>query len=118
MEQTFPCTVCGAPNEAEAGAVRMACAYCGSNLTIPKNLRTKAKPATITPPKAKPAIHLEAEAPDLIRKAQPIAIKAWNLYAAWTWMRWLLPTCLTLFVIGIILCVALGALPFVFGLFR
>ena len=64
------------------------------------------------------ARNLEAEAPDLIRKAQPIAIKAWNLYAAWTWIRWLLPTCLTIFVIGIILCVALGALPIVFRLFR
>lgn len=115
----FNCSACGAPNDPEAGAIRMACVYCGVNLTIPENLRTKAVPKVEkTPPKPKPVISPEIDAPDLLRKAEPIAIKAWNLYAAWTWIRWMLPTCLTLFVVGIILCVALGALPLVFGWFR
>lgn len=119
MTETFPCVACGAPNEPESGAARMACTYCGTNLTIPERLRTKAMPRVEkTSSKTKPVISLEKEAPDLLRKAQPVAIRAWNMYAYWTWIRWLLPTCLTLVVVGFILCAALGALPFVFGLFR
>ncbi len=115
----FNCIACGAPNDPEAGSSRMACSYCGANLTIPEHLRTKAMPKVEkTSPKPKPVFNPEIDAPDLLRKAEPIAIKAWNLYAGWTWLRWLLPTCLTLFVVGIILCVALGALPFMFRLFR
>ena len=116
---TFSCSACGAPNKPEAGTSRMACTYCGTNLTIPENLQTAARPRVEKiSSKAKPVIRLEKEAPDLLRKAEPIARKAWNLYAGWTWLRWLLPTCLTLFVIGCIACVALGALPSVLGLFR
>lgn len=97
----------------------MACTYCGANLTIPEALRTKAKPKVeSTPPKARPTPRLEQEAPDLLRKAQPIAIKAWNAYAYWTWLRWLIPTCLTVFVIVFLACLTLGALPFVLSLFQ
>lgn len=92
----------------------MACTYCGANLTIPVEMRVKAKPTVeVKPPKAVPASSLEKEAPDLLRKAQPFAIKAWNAYAMWTWVRWLLPTCLTITIVGFIVCVVLGALPFV-----
>ncbi len=115
----FNCSACGGPNEPEAGATRMACTYCGANLTIPENLRTKAIPKVEKSfPKPKLVISPEINAPDLFRKAEPIAIKAWNIYAVWTWVRWLLPTCLTILVVGIILCASLGALPFVFRLFR
>lgn len=97
----------------------MACTYCGANLTIPANLRISAKLSVqIKPPKAKPTPSLENDAPELLRKAQPFAIKAWNTYVYWTWLRWLIPTCLSVFVIGFFICLALGALPFVFGLFR
>jgi predicted RNA-binding Zn-ribbon protein involved in translation (DUF1610 family) len=113
MTETFPCLSCGAPNQPAAGAVHMACEYCGANLTIPEELRAKAKPsATVKPPKTVPAPSLEKEAPELLRKVQPVAIKAWNAYAYWTWLRWLIPACLTIIVVGLIVCVALGALPF------
>ena len=115
----FNCTACGAPNEAEAGSSRMACSYCGANLTIPEHLRTKAIPRLEkTSAKATSVSVPEVDPSDVLRKAQPIAIKAWNLFAAWTWLRWMLPTCLTLLVIGCIACAALGALPSVFGWFR
>ncbi len=115
----FNCSACGGPNDPEAGAIRMACTYCGANITIPENLRTKAIPKVErTSSKPKPVISPEIDAPDLLRKAEPIVVKAWNMYAAWTWLRWLLPTCLTLLIIGCIACAALGALPSVFGLFR
>lgn len=119
MTQSFNCASCGAPNEPEAGSSRMTCSYCGANLTIPEHLRTKAMPKVEkSPSQVKPIIGAEIDAPDLLRKAEPIAVKAWNMYAYWTWLRWLLPTCLTLFVVGCIACVALGALPSVLGLFR
>jgi hypothetical protein len=95
----------------------MACTYCGANLAIPANLRIKAKPTVeVKPSITRPASSFEKEAPELIRKAQPIAIKAWNAYAIWTWVRWLLPTCLVVLVVGFIVCALLGLLPFV--LFR
>lgn len=119
MTQTFHCTGCGAPNKPEAGQTSMACAYCGITLTIPEELRTRATPRVEKiQSKATPAVSLEKEAPELLRKAQPLAIKAWNMYAYWTWVRWVLPTCLTIFVVGFFICMALGALPFVFNLFR
>ncbi len=58
------------------------------------------------------------DAPDLLRKAQPLAVRAWSLFAAWTWIRWLLPTCLTIFVVGIVLCLLTGILPFVINSIR
>lgn len=97
----------------------MACSYCGANLTIPEHLRTKAMPKMENiSSKASPIPTPEIDTSDILRKAQPIAIKAWNLFAAWTWLRWLIPACLILVVVGIILCVALGSLPFVLGWFR
>ena len=119
MTQTFPCPACGAPNEPEAGSAHMACSYCGANLTIPESLRSKAKPKVESvSPKVRPTPRLEQEAPDLLRKAQPIAIKAWNAYAFWTWLRWLLPACLTVFGIIFFVCLTLGALPFLLRLFQ
>jgi hypothetical protein len=93
----------------------MACKYCGANLTIPKELRLQAMPkpaARVQTPPVKPAPSIEKEASDLLRKAQPIAIKAWNAYAYWTWLRWLIPACLTFLVIGLVVCAVLGYLPF------
>ena len=119
MTSSFSCPACGAPNEPEAGQTRMACSYCGANLSIPPHLQTQAKPKVESAPrKQRPTPSLENEAPDLLRKAQPYAIKAWNSYVYWTWLRRLVPTCLTILVIGFFICLALGALPFVIGLFR
>ncbi|HNK63340.1 MAG TPA: hypothetical protein PLE14_04775 [Anaerolineales bacterium] len=119
MTKIFSCPACGGPNEPDAGEIRMICSYCGVNLTIPEEARIRAKPKVESkPPKAMPTSRLEKEAPDLLRKAQPIAIKAWNTYAYWTWIRWLLPTCLTIFMVGFFICLAFGALPFMLNLFR
>ncbi|MBM4426760.1 MAG: hypothetical protein FJ031_05930 [Chloroflexi bacterium] len=116
MTQTFPCPACGAPNEPEAGSIRMTCAYCGANLTIPTPLRTKPKATAANLPPEQKAIPVpEIDAADVIRKAQPIAIGAWNLYARWTWIRWLFPTCLTIFILG---CVALGLIPLIWSFVR
>ena len=118
MTQSFNCSACGGPNQPEAGTVRMSCAYCGVNLTIPENLRAKAIPKVEkTSSKARPASVPEIDTSDVLRKAQPIVIKAWNLYAAWTWIRWLLPTCLIVLVVFIVICAALGALPFILNQF-
>lgn len=95
----------------------MPCAYCGANLTIPEAMRTD-KPkagAGKKPPSARPAPSLENEAADILRKVQPIAVKAWNAYAYWTWIRRLLPACAIIVVVGLIVCAALGALPFVWA---
>lgn len=119
MDKTFSCTACGAPNEPEPGATRMACSYCGVSLPIPARLQTQAKPQTLKPQvQYKPVIDLEKEAPEILRKAQPVVTKAWNLYAYWTWLRWLAPACLTLFILGFFLCAGLGALPFLLNLFN
>jgi len=119
MNETFPCPACGGPNDPEAGQTRMMCTYCGANLTIPKEMRIPPKPKVESKPsKMAPTPNVEKEAPDLLRKAQPIAIKAWNTYVYWTWLRWMLPACLTILVIGFFICMALGALPFVINLFR
>ncbi|MBI3175783.1 MAG: hypothetical protein HYZ25_18835 [Chloroflexi bacterium] len=53
-----------------------------------------------------------------MRKAQPIAIGAWNAYAWWTWLWRLLPGCLIVLVVLCLACVALGGLPFLLRLFR
>jgi len=119
MTDTFPCPACGSPNNPEAGRTQMACSYCGANLTIPAALRTAAPPKVEkTTERAAPIPSLEKEAPDLLRKAQPIAIRAWNAYAYWTWIRRALPTCLVIILIGICLCVAFGVLPFFLNLRR
>lgn len=119
MDRSFSCPTCGGPNEPVPGESRMACAYCGVTLTIPQAMRSTAKPfIEKMPPKKESAIRLEKDGPDLLRKAQPVAIKAWNAYAYWTWIRRLFPTCLILFATGFIFCLAAGVLPFIIGLFR
>ncbi len=118
-EQIFNCPACGGPNQPEAGSVRMACTYCNANLTIPENMRIKAKPSVEKiSAKPQPIPVPEIDASDILRKAQPVAIRAWNLYAYWTWLRWLLPACLTIFVVGILLCVALGMIPVIWKLLQ
>lgn len=97
----------------------MPCAYCGANLTIPKKLQKAAKPAPVKKsPEAKPLPSLEKDAPDLMRKAQPVVVKAWNTYVYWTWLRRLLPACLTLFLIGFFACLTLGLISVSLGLSR
>lgn len=92
----------------------MTCAFCGVMLPIPENLRIKEMPKVENaPPKQGQTQALEKEAAEFFRKAEPIAVGAWNLYAAWTWLRWLLPTCWTIVVIGFFLCLGLGFLPLV-----
>jgi DNA-directed RNA polymerase subunit RPC12/RpoP len=117
MKESIPCTACGGPNEPLPGASQMACTYCGAKLIIPVEMRVKTKATAENKlPKSRPTSSYKKEAPDFLGKAQPFIIKAWNTYAAWTWIRWLLPTCLTVLVIGFVVCALLGALPFV--LFR
>lgn len=113
MTQTFNCIACGAPNEPETNASRMACTFCGTNLTIPEHLRIKSQPKVETNfKKTESSRPVEVEAVEVLRKSQPIAIRAWNLFAAWTWLRWLIPTCLTIFII---LCVGFLIVLFVFS---
>ena len=113
------CPACGAPNLPEAGKIYIGCNYCGTNITIPEKLRTKAIPKMEgTVSRAKPISVPENEAAKLLRKAQPVAIGAWNLYALWTWVRWILPTCLVILLVGTVLCVILGALPVILKLIR
>ncbi len=119
MPSTFPCPACGGPNEPEAGASRMTCSYCGANLNIPAHLRTSAPPRVEkVPERAAPPPSLEQDAPELLRKAQPIAVNAWNAFALWTWIRRALPACLVIFVLGLCACVALGGLPFILNWVR
>jgi DNA-directed RNA polymerase subunit RPC12/RpoP len=114
---TFPCSACGAPNKPEAGQTRMACEYCGTALTIPERLREQVKPR-VEKIKTMPMPEPNIDAPDLLRKAQPIAIGAWNLFALWTRLRWIIPTCLVFFLISMALCLALGAFPIILRLLR
>ncbi len=119
MTQTFSCPACGAPNEPEVGQIRMGCAYCGANLTIPDHLRTAPKvTAEEMRPKTRPVSSPEIDAADFIRKAQPVAMGAWNAFAMWTWVRRLIPACLVLALVFFVLCIALGALPFIMNIMR
>ncbi len=119
MAQTFPCPACGAPNEPAAGQTRMTCAYCGANLMIPEDLRTMSQArAEMMHPKTSPVPHPEIDAAEFIRKAQPIATGAWNLFAMWTWLRRIIPTCLILSILLITLCIVLGALPVIMNFMR
>lgn len=114
MIQTFPCSACGAPNQPVAGAMRMACEYCGATLTIPESMRIKAMPKVEKSfPKTESVPSLNIDAPEILRKSQPIAMRAWNLFAMWTWLRWLLPTCLTIFIV---LCIVFAIILFSFSL--
>ena len=108
----IPCPACGALSEPETGKTHMPCAYCGTTLTIPEELRTKIDISAHEKNFQQPEI-----TPDqLLRKAQPVVRGAFNLYALWTWARWILPACLTIFIITIILCLALGSVPIVLKL--
>ncbi len=110
----FPCPACGAPNEPEAGRAQMACSYCGANLTIPASMRTSEKPKVeSTPARVAPAPRQEMDTSELLRQAQPVATRAWNTFAWWTWIRRVLPTCLVIVLIGICICAILSALPFI-----
>jgi predicted RNA-binding Zn-ribbon protein involved in translation (DUF1610 family) len=112
------CPACGAPSEPEAGKTHMPCTYCGTTLTIPESLRTKTVPLQKVPAREIKFPQPEIDPSDLLRKAQPIAYRAFNLYALWTWVRWLLPACLTAFILLIVLCLALGALPVILRLIQ
>jgi len=102
--KTFPCVACGAPVEPEPGKTHMACSYCGSNLAIPKELQRDAVPlgSTFKTPEPKPSPEMEAA--DFLRKAQPVATKAFNLFAIWTWIRRFLPGCLIMLALSVCLC--------------
>lgn len=113
MTQTFPCPACGAPNQAGAGLDFMPCAYCGRNLTIPKRLRRKPLPKTEkNVEKTESSRPVEVEAANILRKSQPIAIRLWNLFALWTWLKWLIPTC---FMIFAVLCIGFVIVLFAFS---
>lgn len=114
MIDTFPCPACGAPNEPKAGRSQIACSYCGANLTIPASMRREASPEVEkTVAKAAPLPRQEIDASGLLRQAQPVVAKAWNIYALWTWVRRIWPTCLVIALIGICICIILSALPFI-----
>ena len=114
MTETFLCPACGAPNVPEAGRAQMSCSYCGANLTVPAELRKSAPPKVERPPAmATPAPRQEIDASELLRQAQPVATKAWNTYASWTWIRRVLPACLVVVLIGLCACAALTVLPFI-----
>jgi hypothetical protein len=115
---TITCPACGAPSAPEAGKTYMSCTYCSTTLTIPESLRIKTVPMQKVSAQKTKFQQPEIDASDLLRKAQPIAYGAFNLYALWTWVRWLLPACLTIFVLFVVLCLALGALPLILKLIR
>lgn len=116
MTDTFPCSACGAPNRPEAGATQMACTYCGANLTIPASMRSAAPPKVEkaferAAPAPRPEVDTSEIASEILRQAQPVAAKAWNAYAYWTWIRRALPACFVVMLIGMCLCVGLAILP-------
>ncbi len=113
MTDPFICPACGGPNEPVAGAAQMACTYCGANLTISTSMRRAAMPKVESiPARAVPASRLEEEAPEMLRKAQPILAQAWSTYAIWTWIRRVLPTCFVILLIGLCACGLLTVLPY------
>jgi predicted RNA-binding Zn-ribbon protein involved in translation (DUF1610 family) len=109
MANEFDCIACGAPVEPEAGRERMACPYCNTQLTIPLNLRRRATLVVETPRvelKPKPQQQTEQQVADFLRKAQPVATRAWNTYAWWTWLQRFIPGCL----IALVSLCALGCI--------
>jgi hypothetical protein len=118
-QSTFECFACGAPNGPKPGRLQMRCVYCGTNLTIPAALRTEAPPTVLEQRReTEQAKGPEIEAEELLRKAQPVATRAWNMYARWTQFRYFLPTCLTIAVIMICACAGFTILPFVLRALR
>jgi DNA-directed RNA polymerase subunit RPC12/RpoP len=99
MTTTFPCPACGAPVEPLPGESRMPCSYCGTQVTIPKNLRT-AKPIRaerIDPSRPDPRIepppyHMpDMDMRHILGTSLPIAATAlnfggyWNRIKRWGW---------------------------------
>ena len=102
--KTFSCIACGAPVEPETGKTHMPCAYCGSNLVIPEELQQDAVPLGSNFKLPEPTPSPEMEAAEFLRKAQPVAIKAFNSFAIWTWIRRFLPGCLIFMFLLICVC--------------
>lgn len=101
---TFSCIACGAPVIPEEGVTHMACAYCGVTLAIPEELQKDAVPlgSKFKIPEPEPAPEMEAA--EFLRAAQPVARKAFNLFALWTWVRRFLPGCLVGVLVIACLC--------------
>lgn len=104
-ESTFPCLACGAPVHPAEGVTHMACAYCGVTLAIPEELQVDPVPLGSTFEFPEPDPLPEMEAAEFLRAAQPVARKAFNLLALWTWIRRFLPGCLV--AISILTCLCL-----------
>lgn len=116
--QAIICSACGGASEPEAGRTHMSCTYCGAAVTIPESMRVKIAPSQKVQAQEIKFQQPEIDPSELLRKAQPVALRAFNLYALWTWARWILPTCLTIFIASIVICLLFGALPFILRLFR
>jgi len=101
---TFSCLACGAPVIPEEGVAHMTCAYCGVTLAIPQELQKDPVPLGSGFRVPEPDPDPEMEAAEFLREAQPIARKAFNLFALWTWVRRFLPGCLVATSIAICLC--------------
>lgn len=99
-ENTFPCLACGAPVLPVAGVTHMACEYCGVTLVIPEELQEDAVPLGSTFKFPDPEPTPETEVAEFLRAAQPVARKAFNLFALWTWVRRFLPGCLVVLIIS------------------
>ncbi len=110
-ETTFPCLACGAPVLPVAGVTHTTCAYCGVTLAIPEELQKDPVPPGSGFKIPEPETSSEMEAAEFLREAQPVARKAFNLFALWTWVRRFLPGCLVAISIAICLClVGIGIL--------
>lgn len=99
-DNTFPCLACGAPVLPVAGVTHMACEYCGVTLAIPEELQVDAVPLGSTFKIPDPEPTPEMEASEFLRAAQPVARKAFNLFALWTWVRRFLPGCLVVLIVS------------------
>lgn len=126
MPNTFPCTACGAPVDPDANRDRIACPFCGTQLTIPPDLIWKkaAHPQPRTK-KNKPdpfksasqATRENTPVPDtftentvkVLRAAEPVARKAYGAYWRWALLRPYLPGCLMFLAVSCLLACATGA---------
>jgi predicted RNA-binding Zn-ribbon protein involved in translation (DUF1610 family) len=127
MPKPFPCLACGADVTAEPGAEVMPCPYCGTALTIPPRLRRKARPEPFEarpesgprdPFSAAASVRLDDETrersrresemlTDGLRRAQPLATKAVQVYNSWVLASRFVPGCLAALVVACLLgCLA------------